>query len=674
MLLSIPHPRQVEELGGAFALESLTLIFLPPEAGDLDVEAARLLQESLRHALGRVTPISRAWRPAAREGVIALGSPAALAAAFGDALPRLPAVPADPEGYVLVTGPRAAFLAADTAQGRLWAVQTFRQLLRLHGCAVPNARISDAPAMRYRGILLDVARRKVPTLDTLKSLVDTLSLLKLNMLQLQVEHTFQFRRHPRIGLGCGSLSCEDILELDAHCRQRGVELVPMLQSFGHMHNILLLEEYRHLAENPRALWSLCPTDPASLAFLDELYEEFLPCFTSGLINIGCDETFDLGLPGGRSNAAIAEKGKGRVYVDFILSLHRLLTEKYGKRVMFWGDVVLHHPDLVPELPKDLITLNWDYAGRDKFPQVDVFADSGLEQIICPGTGSWNTLFPRVNVAWKNVANFVRDGKAVGALGLLNTDWGDGGHYNLLGNSFYSYAHGAEVSWADEPLPRASFEAVLGPAVFGPGGEAVVSAIRELGDASDQPAMVQGNSTLSMNALFSSPMEDPLLRNLPDEVLAGVIDTAVSAGAALDHAILDSAEPSAVADMAWAADATAYAARKTRFLQAVIALSEGSGDAEKLLAAAEDVLTEHEVTVAAFRERWYAGNRHSEIDVTLGKLAHAADVLQIVYRWLQEHQTDLAAGKSVPLPELSQYQPPPSEDLSDMWKLATEAAE
>ena len=136
---------------------------------------------------------------------------------------------------------------------------------------------------------------------TLKALVDTLSLLKLNMLQLQVEHTFQWRRHPRIGANCGSLSCEDIMELDAHCRLRGVELVPMLQSFGHMRNVLMLEEYRHLAENPAIQWSLSPTDPASLRFMEELYDEFLPAFSSGLVNIGCDETFDLGRKGGRSN-------------------------------------------------------------------------------------------------------------------------------------------------------------------------------------------------------------------------------------------------------------------------------------------------------------------------------------------------------------------------------------
>ncbi len=282
-------------------------------------------------------------------------------------------------------GPERIFLLGTTPRARLWAVQTLRQYLRLHGNPLPNICVNDAPALRYRGVMLDVARRKVPRVETLKSLVDTLSLLKLNMLQLQVEHTFQWRRHPRIGHGCGSLSCEDILELDAHCRLRGVELVPMLQSFGHMRNVLMLEEYRHLAEHPAIQWSLCPTDPASLNFLEELYDEYLPAFSSSLVNIGCDETFDLGRKGGRSTAEVTHLGSGRVYLDFLLAVQRLLAEKFHKRVMCWGDVVLNHPELVPELPKELIVLNWWYDPKVRYDQVEVFAASGLPQIVCPGT-------------------------------------------------------------------------------------------------------------------------------------------------------------------------------------------------------------------------------------------------------------------------------------------------
>lgn len=650
MSLMLPHPRQDVPQDGVLQTTALRLIVLPLDADDVDLAAAQLLQAELARVAGQTVPISKAQQPPLVTGTVVFTT----------------AEMADPEGYALRITPTGATVAAGTARGRLWAVQTLRQLLRVHGAVLPCRVITDAPAMRYRGVLLDVARRKVPTVETLKELVDTLSLLKMNMLQLQVEHTFAWRHHPRIGANCGSLTCEDILALDAHCRRRGVELVPMLQSFGHMRNILMLPEYRHLAENEALQWSLHATDPASIRFVDELYAEYLPCFSSGLVNIGCDETIDLGRKGGKSNDVIAAKGKGQVYVDYLLALHTLLTEKYGKQVMLWGDIILHYPELVAGLPKDLIMLNWWYEAKERFDQVDVFAASGLPQIVCPGTSSWNTLFPRVNVAWENVGNFVRDGKAVGALGMLNTDWGDGGHYNLLGNSLYSYAHGAEVSWAPEPLAREEFEAALGPVLFGQDGAAVVEAVRLLGSQADRPEIVRGNWSQTVSLLFWSPMEDQSLRDLPEDVLSEMVAIAYAAGATFHQATAGSFVPEMVADMAWSADAIAYAVQKTSFLRQVMDLAEGQGDVDELIGVGQRLLGMHARVVEAFTTRWLAENRPSEITIALGRLAHTANVLGTMVDWLLTHRATFATHTPVPLPALPAYQPPWCEDCSNLW--------
>src|SRR6185437_16241030 len=103
--------------------------------------------------------------------------------------------------------------------------------------------------LSWRGVMLDISRGKVPTLKTLFHLVDEISTYKINMLQLYTEDTFCSRRHPRIGQGSGALSAEDIVALDLYCRERHIELVPCLQSFGHMRKILELPDYAHLAES-----------------------------------------------------------------------------------------------------------------------------------------------------------------------------------------------------------------------------------------------------------------------------------------------------------------------------------------------------------------------------------------------------------------------------------------
>ncbi len=195
------------------------------------------------------------------------------------------------------------------------------------------------------------------------------------------------------------------------------------------------------------------------------------------------------------------------------------------------------------------------------------------------------MFPRVNMGWTNVANFTRDGREVGALGMLNTDWGDGGHYNLLGCSYYSYAHGADAAWAAHPLSRAEFEAMLAPVLFGTGSEEVVTAISTLGTACDYP----GNGGLTRDLLFFSPLELDALRLLPRAVPDKLRALAIAAGETFHRIGPGSLEPSALADMAWAADAIAYAARKTTFFFTIIELAGGNGDVEAALATVDDLL-------------------------------------------------------------------------------------
>ena len=297
-----------------------------------------------------------------------------------------------------------------------------------------------------RGYMLDVSRDKVPTLATLKRIVDLLERFGYNQFQLYTEHTFAYSRHKAVWKDASPLTADEVRELDAYCSFKGIELVPNQNSFGHLERWLALDEYRPLAELPQGgavtPWgtvkkdptTLCPTDPKSLEFLASLYDELLPNFTSGLFNIGCDETFDLLGGNGRSAAVVSEKGAGRVYLEFLLKVAELVRA-HGKRPMFWGDVILRHPELVPELPRDLIALDWGYEGNHPFAdEARRFRDAGLEFYVCPGTSSWNSLAGRVENMRENMAAAEKAGRNYGAKGFLVTDWGDGGHWQPLAAS------------------------------------------------------------------------------------------------------------------------------------------------------------------------------------------------------------------------------------------------
>ena len=240
-----------------------------------------------------------------------------------------------PEAYRLILVPGRIVIAAPDPRGRFYGVQTLRQLLRQFGAELPALRIDDAPDLSHRGVMHDVSRGKVPTLETLFELVELFASLKINQLQLYIEHTFAFERHPLLGQGHSPLTPGDIIALDRHCLRHHIALVPNLQSFGHVSHTLEHAPYRHLGESDfRGGWTLSPAVPEVYTFLAELYAEYLPLFSHRpFFNVDCDETWDLGK--GRSRELAEKQGLGRVYLDHLLKV-RQLVEPYGCRMLFWG--------------------------------------------------------------------------------------------------------------------------------------------------------------------------------------------------------------------------------------------------------------------------------------------------------------------------------------------------
>jgi hypothetical protein len=484
--LLCPRPRKLEPRSGELTLTRLPRIQLEASLPPSD------------HELGMGSPavqqLERALATLALPAVAADSVPVVLSLEPGDRTS---------EAYRLSIGEASIHVASSSLAGLFYGACTLAQLLRLGaqpaGVKLPLLEIADRPSFSRRGVMLDISRDKVPTLDTTLALVDLLASLKINELQLYMEHTFAYAGHERVWRDASPFTGAEIDELDRYCRARHVELVPNQNSFGHMQRWLAHEPYRsELAEAPngfvhdwnptREPYGLCPIEPRSLAFLQGLYEQLLPHFTSRTFNVGLDETFDLGL--GRSAAACEERGTERVYLDFLQRIHQDLAQR-GFAMQFWGDIIIKRPELIPELPRDAIALEWGYEHDHPFDEhVEKFAAAGLRFYVCPGTSSWNSIAGRTENALLNIAAAVKHGAAHGAYGVLNTDWGDNGHLQPLCVSYVGFLAGAATSWkaedADAPLelPVAEWidRLVLGEPASGLGAIArdLGNAYRELG--------------------------------------------------------------------------------------------------------------------------------------------------------------------------------------------------
>ena len=346
---------------------------------------------------------------------------------------------------------------------------------------MPSVFVRDAPDFESRGYMLDVSRNRVPTRATLTRIVELLALCRINQLQLYTEHTFAYRDHELVWRNASPMTPEDIRWLDALCEDHGVELVANQNCFGHMAPWLRLDRYRLRAECPDG-WdsplgvrlppaTLAPTqDNADFAL--GLLRELLTCFTSSRVNIGCDETFELGQ--GASRDDVAKRGHSQVFFEHLRRLLGPLIAE-GREVLFWADMLRGQPDLLASLPREgLAALVWHYEAPlagEEIPQsvrdllagfgmdesvlrgfegqVGDFAKSELPFWVCPGTSSWNSLLGRWMNARANLRDAAQAGCSSGAEGYLITDWGDNGHLQPPSVSFPAVVYGAGLAWAGE---------------------------------------------------------------------------------------------------------------------------------------------------------------------------------------------------------------------------------
>lgn len=360
------------------------------------------------------------------------------------------------DAYRLSITPEAVVISASTESGLFYGEQTLLQIKRQSNGALPCLEIFDWPDYPVRGFYHDITRGKVPTLETLLALADKCAHYKINQLQLYIEHTYAFKNHPEVWKGADPLTAEEIRTLDAHCARLHIDLVPSFSTFGHLYGVIHTKKFQHLnelerdvADEPITWWdrqmhyTLDCRNPESIALIREIIAEVRPLFRSNFFNICADETFDLGK--GKNQLEAEKRGVGRLYIDFLKQIMAAVQEA-GAIPMFWGDVIAHHQEVIAEIPTEAIALDWDYGAKLEQTIAGVMQEKNRTFYVCPGVCGWTKWMPDYQTAHQNITRFAKFGLEKGAVGLLNTDWGDFGHMNALGLSFPGLIVGAAASW------------------------------------------------------------------------------------------------------------------------------------------------------------------------------------------------------------------------------------
>jgi hexosaminidase len=550
-----------------------------------------------------------------------------------------------PQGYRLrIRDGRPTVVGADDA-GAFYGWQTWRQLQQVAGEPVPDGDVVDWPDLTWRGVMLDVSRDKVPTVETLELLIDRLAGLKVNHVELYLEHTFAHPGHDAVWRDASPFTADDIRRLQVFCAERHVDLVPQQNCLGHMERWLRHDHYAHLAalpggyrnehggEEPAAC--LDPEAPGAFELAAELVSNVATAFDGQRVHVGLDEPIDwnpavwdaiFDVPGAPVPWAHVDNGAFCVplpddrraqYLDWIRRL-RALPALDGREMLMWADVMAPHPELLDELPDHVALVEWGYEATHPFDaRCGRIAAAGRPFWVAPGTSSWSSLTGRTTNMTGNIRAAVAAALLHGAEGLLVCDWGNEGHFQYLPFSWPGFVTGAALGWnAGASLDVAD---AIGRFLAGEteGDAGLGQATWALGGVHDlvSPQIPEAGT---LAALLSSP-------DVPVGLAAfGMTEQMlVDARAALDIAVDQAmSSPSSVADAAiWRDEVSAAAA----WLRLGIDLArhrlgwEGDPGAEALRA-------EHARLVEEHRRLWLARNRPGGLDDSVARLARIVETV------------------------------------------------
>ncbi len=138
-----------------------------------------------------------------------------------------------------------------------------------------------------------------------------------------------------------------------------MEVIPSMQTFGHLNYILKNSSCEPVREAKVSLDQLCPLNEQSLILAKALVDEMLELHpNSKRLLIGGDETRDLGKCPDCAEY-VRKHGVGRLYSQFVNKVIDHVCSK-GVTPLIYDDMLCAHPEAVDELDRRATIVYWDY--------------------------------------------------------------------------------------------------------------------------------------------------------------------------------------------------------------------------------------------------------------------------------------------------------------------------
>lgn len=387
-LAIIPQPVSVEKKGGAFELNSYSVIEIAEKTRDLQL-VSRYFSQQLLRATGYGVKVQLAGDARDNRGsVIAIS------------LNRKEDATLGAEGYTLEVGSSMVILRANKPAGLFYGIQTILQLLpkeieskdvvKKSYWTIPGCKITDYPRFAWRGLMLDVSRHFFKKEDVFL-FIDDMVKYKYNLLHMHLTDDqgwrIEIKSYPKLtSVGAwrvdktgtfntfskpepdeprtygGFFTQDDIKEIVQYAQDRFVNILPEIDVPGH--SMAALAAYPELSCTPGTYvvnsgekfmeWpagghfyglvdnTLCPANDKVYEFLDKVFTEVAALFPFEYIHMGGDETARNFWEKSEQIKALMKKENlknlDEVQSFFVKKVEKIINAK-GKKMIGWDEIL-----------------------------------------------------------------------------------------------------------------------------------------------------------------------------------------------------------------------------------------------------------------------------------------------------------------------------------------------
>jgi hypothetical protein len=289
-------------------------------------------------------------------------------------------------------------------------VQFFRGL----GVLIENAKksaefdITEDGFFETLSAMIDSSRCGVPTVKTVKSLIDYLAVMGYNMVMLYTEDVVKLENRPYFGYMRGRYTTDDLREIDDYAYEYGIEVIPCLECYGHMEKYLIWNEAYPIRDTAGVLLA---REPETFKFVEELISTVTGALRSKRIHIGMDEAWDMGR--GRFLDKHGYVPPFDIFNEFMDGLIAI-TNKYGLKPMMWSDMYFRisnknndlyyeentviPDDVKAKIPKEVELVFWHYGEQPWCDDYMLKKHNDLDRKVIFAGGNWGWIghFPEHN--------------------------------------------------------------------------------------------------------------------------------------------------------------------------------------------------------------------------------------------------------------------------------------